>query len=162
MASMRGKFRAPAEHSLESRLLRRNAFRLPHHPASVGVARLRVRAHLAVWEQDDPGIVEPVLLIVSELVTNAVRHGPVLEREFDVAVTVLADGSCVIEVSDSELNPPVLKDPKEEDESGRGLRLVETLADTRGVRQRGRYGKTVWAVLGAPVEGGSNCGTHAT
>jgi two-component sensor histidine kinase len=133
--------------------LRRNAFRLPHHPVSVGVARLRVRDHLTAWGRD-PDILESVLLIVSELVTNAVRHGPVPARDFEVAVTVLADGSCVVEVSDSEQNPPVLRDPEEADESGRGLRLVEALADTWGVRHRGRYGKTVWAVLSAPVEGG--------
>ena len=69
-------------------MLRRNSFRLPRHPASVGLARRRVRDHLADWGHgpDDPALHDAVLL-VSELATNVVRHGPLLEREFEVAVT---------------------------------------------------------------------------
>jgi anti-sigma regulatory factor (Ser/Thr protein kinase) len=81
---------------------RRNSFRLPRHPASVGLARRRVREHLADWghRPDDPALADAVL-VVSELATNVVRHGPLLEREFEVAVTALGDGSCLIEVSDA-------------------------------------------------------------
>ncbi|MFD7600901.1 ATP-binding protein, partial [Streptomyces mirabilis] len=94
-------------------MLRRNAFRLPRHPASVGLARRRVRDHLRDWghSTDEPALAD-VVLIVSELVTNAVRHGPLheghegYEGEFEVAVTALADGSCFIEVSDEGLGTP--------------------------------------------------------
>ncbi|MFD5626170.1 MULTISPECIES: ATP-binding protein [unclassified Streptomyces] len=131
-------------------MLRRNSFRLPRHPASVGLARRRVRDHLADWGHgtDDPALADAVLL-VSELVTNAVRHGPLLEREFEVAVTALGDGSCFIEVSDEGLAEPRLRAVAEWEETGRGLHLVETVSEAWGVWSRGRYGKTVWVLVAA-------------
>ncbi|MEU6842907.1 ATP-binding protein [Streptomyces sp. NPDC046716] len=130
-------------------MLRRSAFRLPRHPASVGLARLRVRDHLAVWGHTGPAeALDTAILLVSELATNAVRHGPVREREFEVAVTVLADGSCFIEVSDASSAEPEMKAPcPADDENGRGLHLVEALAEAWGVWHRGRHGKTVWALV---------------
>lgn len=129
-------------------MVRRNSFRLPPHPASVGLARRRAREHLADWgyAPGDPALQDAVLL-VSELATNAVRHGPVLEREFEVAVTALADGSCFIEVSDEGRGEPRLRVVGDLDESGRGLRLVENIATAWGVWSRGRHGKTVWALV---------------
>ncbi|MFJ9148039.1 ATP-binding protein [Streptomyces sp. NPDC102270] len=129
-------------------MLRRNSFRLPRHPASVGLARRRVRDHLADWGHgtDDPALADAVLL-VSELATNVVRHGPLLEREFEVAVTALADGSCLIEVSDEGLLEPRLRVVGQSEETGRGLHLVENLATAWGVWNRGRHGRTVWALV---------------
>lgn len=129
-------------------MLRRNSFRLPRHPASVGLARRRVRDHLADWGHgpDDPAVSDAVLL-VSELATNVVRHGPLLEREFEVAVTALADGSCLIEVSDEGLLEPRLRVVGEREETGRGLHLVENIAAAWGVWGRGWHGKTVWALV---------------
>ncbi|WP_420035230.1 ATP-binding protein [Streptomyces sp. cg28] len=119
-------------------MLRRSAFRLPRHPASVGLARLRVRDHLAVWGHTGPAeALDTAVLLVSELATNAVRHGPVREREFEVAVTVLADGSCFIEVSDAGVYDGI----------GRGLRLLDALAETWGVWHRGPHGRTTWALI---------------
>jgi anti-sigma regulatory factor (Ser/Thr protein kinase) len=131
-------------------VLRRNSFRLPRHPASVGLARRRVRDHLADWGHgpDDPALTDAVLL-VSELATNVVRHGPLLEREFEVAVTALADGSCLIEVSDESRLEPRLQAVGEWEETGRGLHLVENIAAAWGVWSRGRHGKTVWALVPA-------------
>ncbi|MCD7443962.1 ATP-binding protein [Streptomyces lincolnensis] len=133
-------------------MLRRNSFRLPRHPASVGIARRRVRDHLADWGHgaDDPALADAVLL-VSELATNVVRHGPLLEREFEVAVTALADGSCLIEVSDEGRMEPRLRLVGEWEETGRGLHLVENIAAAWGVWGRGRHGKTVWALVLAPA-----------
>lgn len=129
-------------------MLRRNSFRLPRHPASVGLARRRVRDHLADWGHgpDDPALADAVLL-VSELATNVVRHGPLLEHEFEVAVTALANGSCLIEVSDEGRLEPRLRLVGEWEESGRGLHLVETVAAAWGVWSRGHHGKTVWALV---------------
>ncbi|NEB80119.1 ATP-binding protein [Streptomyces sp. SID14478] len=130
-------------------MLRRSAFRLPRHPASVGVARLRVREHLAGWGHTGPAdALDTAVLLVSELATNAIRHGPVRAREFEIAVTVLADGSCFIEVSDESTAEPQMRPPcAPEEESGRGLHLVDGLAEAWGVWQRGRYGKTIWALV---------------
>lgn len=129
-------------------LLRRQAFRLPPHPASVSLARLRVRDHLAAWGHKEESVaLQDAVLLVSELTTNAVCHGHVLEREFEVAVTVLADGDCFIEVSDESPADPALRDVGPWAENGRGLRLLEALAEAWGVWQRGQHGKTVWALV---------------
>ncbi|WP_133912805.1 ATP-binding protein [Streptomyces sp. NBC_00582] len=129
-------------------MLRRNSFRLPRHPASVGLARRRVRDHLADWGHgpDDRALTDAVL-VVSELATNVIRHGPLREREFEVAVTALADGSCLIEVSDEDRHEPRLRAVGEWEEHGRGLHLVHHLATAWGVWGRGRHGKTVWALV---------------
>ncbi|WP_416984126.1 ATP-binding protein [Streptomyces sp. T028] len=133
-------------------MLRRNSFRLPRHPASVGLARRRVRDHLANWGHgpDDRALTDAVL-VVSELATNVIRHGPLREREFEVAVTALADGSCLIEVSDEDRHEPRPRRVAEWEEHGRGLHLVEHLTTAWGVWGRGSHGKTVWAlVLASP------------
>ncbi|KUO21704.1 ATP-binding protein [Streptomyces dysideae] len=132
---------------------RRNSFRLPRHPASVGLARSRVRDHLSDWGHGpkDAALGDAVLL-VSEPATNVVRHGPLLEREFEVAVTALADGSCLIEVSDEGQHEPRSRVVGEWEETGRGLHLVEHIAAAWGVWSRGRYGKTVWALILANAE----------
>ncbi|WP_340376695.1 ATP-binding protein [Streptomyces sp. SS7] len=133
-------------------MLRRNSFRLPRHPASVGLARRRVRDHLADWGHgpDDRAVTDAVL-VVSELATNVIRHGPLREREFEVAVTALADGSCLIEVSDEDRSEPRPRAVGEWEEHGRGLHLVAHLATTWGVWSRGHHGKTVWALILTPT-----------
>ncbi|MGW3644532.1 ATP-binding protein [Streptomyces sp. NPDC000878] len=127
---------------------RRNSFRLPRHPASVALARRRTHDHLTAWGHapDAPTLTNTVLL-VSELATNAVRHGPLMEREFEVAITALTDGSCLIEVSDEDPTEPRLREVDEWEEHGRGLHLVENMAEAWGVWNRGRHGKTVWALV---------------
>ncbi|MDX2632915.1 ATP-binding protein [Streptomyces scabiei] len=89
-------------------MLRRHSFRLPRHPASVGLVRRRVREHLTDWGHGEgsPDL-DDIVLVASELASNVVRHGPLLEREFEVAVTALADGSCFIEVSDEGTAVPL-------------------------------------------------------
>ncbi|MFI6487489.1 ATP-binding protein [Streptomyces sp. NPDC050564] len=131
-------------------MVRRNSLRPPRHPASVGLARRRVRDHLADWGHrgDDPAL-EDIVLPVSESATKAVRHGPLPEREFEVAVTALADGPCFIEVSDEGLAEPRLRPVADWEETGRGLHLVENIAAAWGVWSRRRYGKTVWALMAA-------------
>ncbi|MFC9016072.1 ATP-binding protein, partial [Streptomyces albidoflavus] len=93
----------------ESVVLRRKAFRLPRHPASVGEARHRTGGHLASWGHPPRSAIrEETVLLVSELAADTVLHGPRDEPDFEVAVTVLAHGSCLVEVSDGIPDEAVL------------------------------------------------------
>jgi two-component sensor histidine kinase len=77
--------------------------------------------------------------MISELVTNAVRHAHTLLR----VVISVADQSLRVEVSDDDPTLPVAPDPQHHATSGRGLRIVDDLADQWGVTP-GSQGKTVW------------------
>ncbi|SEP86736.1 Histidine kinase-like ATPase domain-containing protein [Streptomyces radiopugnans] len=91
-----------------------------------------------------------VSLLVGELAANAVRHGRVPGRGFRLALE--ARGDVVrIEVSDaSPIRPPAAPpSPSADDESGRGLLLVDILATRWGAVPRDPVGKTVWAEVAA-------------
>jgi anti-sigma regulatory factor (Ser/Thr protein kinase) len=96
---------------------------LPHAPVSVGVARDEVRSFLSsVWP--DPELVDDVRLVVSELVTNAVRHGvPPVTLDVDV---VQADGRRRIVVVCRDAGPWDGTPPSPT--GGRGLQLVRAIA----------------------------------
>ncbi|MEU6523579.1 ATP-binding protein [Streptomyces sp. NPDC046924] len=115
---------------------------LPRQPESAGVARSLVRAALAVWGLDE--LADDGALIVSELVSNAVRHA----RSHSIRVTVTRPGTArvYIGVVDKSRACPEPREPDEEDESGRGLTLVGSLADDWGTDVL-PWGKRVWAVL---------------
>ncbi|MER5739595.1 SpoIIE family protein phosphatase [Streptomyces sp. NPDC002262] len=107
-----------------------------------GVAPVRHAAEEQVREWDlgvDPLTVE---LIVSELVTNAVRHGapPVVLR------LLRGESTLTLEVRDGAATAPHLRHAKAGDEGGRGLHICSTLADAWGVRYEAE-GKTVWAEI---------------
>ncbi|MFE9635103.1 ATP-binding protein [Streptomyces sp. NPDC006463] len=79
--------------------------------------------------------------IIAELAANAVTHGRVPGRDFRLALTVTPD-TLLIEVSDARGDRiPEIRD------SGRGLLLVEALADRWGVREGPVPCKVVWAEL---------------
>jgi len=89
-------------------------------------------------------VVEVALLLASELVTNAIRHGKGI---VEVAVKKLSGRLCV-EVSDE--GPPgrlAARNPDSGQTGGRGLLLVERLAADWGVTPSRRGGKTVWFTL---------------
>ncbi|MEV5130173.1 ATP-binding protein [[Kitasatospora] papulosa] len=91
-----------------------------------------------------------VTLVAAELCANAVRHGHVPGRDFQVHMTASPSTRTVrIEVTDTRGgNVPLLSaDPSPDGESGRGLLLVAALADRWGCSPRagGGPGKTVWA-----------------
>ncbi|MEE1928641.1 ATP-binding protein [Streptomyces sp. TRM 70351] len=92
-------------------------------------------------------------LVVGELCANAVWHGCVAGRDFELRLAVV--GRCVrIEVSDArdERYPPTaVRLPPPGAESGYGLVLVDALAVRWGSRPRDPVGKTVWAELARPV-----------
>lgn len=98
---------------------------------------------------------ETLTLITAELTANAVRHGHVPGRDFHLRLT--ASGTAFrIEVTDTreEKQPTVTQHALDAgSESGRGLLLVDALADKWGVTHRpSAPGKTVWAELHLPTE----------
>jgi signal transduction histidine kinase len=105
-------------------------------PASARIARELVRS---VTEGADDG---RAALIVTELVSNAVGHA-----RFELGVCVQRDGATLwVEVTDDGPGWPELRSGDVHDLSGRGLFLVDQLADTWGVLPiRDPPGKTVWA-----------------
>lgn len=119
----------------------------PAHPGAVGTARALVRDALRIWGMESVG--DTTVLLVSELVTNALRHagGPIgvrmrSSRERDHTLLL-------VEVSDPLRDPPCERVAAPEDEGGRGLQLVACVAYRWGTR-RGRAGKTVWFELPLP------------
>lgn len=96
---------------------------------------------------------DSVAVLVAELAANAVTHGRVPGRDFELAVRLLGR-TLRIEVSDTrgELRPPVqgVAAPAPLAEDGRGLLLVEAFADRWEVLDRVPVGKTVVAELDLP------------
>ncbi|MEU8760421.1 SpoIIE family protein phosphatase [Streptomyces sp. NPDC048659] len=117
-------------------------WRLPREPRSVGRARELARAQLSAWELDP--LVDTVELLVSELVTNALRYG-----EGEIRLRLLRDRTLVCEVWDAGLVQPRRRRAKDTDEGGRGLQLVGLLSAAWGSRRTPR-GKTVWFELDLP------------
>ncbi|MGW4162422.1 SpoIIE family protein phosphatase [Streptomyces sp. NPDC004788] len=117
-------------------------WRLPREPRSVGRARELARAQLTAWELEP--LVDTVELLVSELVTNALRYG-----EGEIRLRLLRDRTLVCEVWDAGLVQPRRRRAKDTDEGGRGLQLVGLLSAAWGSR-RTPHGKTVWFELALP------------
>lgn len=117
-------------------------WRLPREPRSVGRARELARAQLVAWELE--ALVDTVELLVSELVTNALRYG-----EGEIRLRLLRDRTLVCEVWDSGLVQPRRRRARDTDEGGRGLQLVGLLSAAWGSRRTPR-GKTVWFELALP------------
>jgi anti-sigma regulatory factor (Ser/Thr protein kinase) len=120
-------------------------WRLARHPRSVGRARRRFRDQAARWRLPEEAA-ETAALLLSELVTNAVRHSHVRGRHVEVCCRVLAGAATLrVEVSDAGDGVPVARGAAADDESGRGLTLVTALAADWGVLPRPHgIGKTVW------------------
>ena len=107
-------------------------------PASAGSARSFVADTLQRW--DAANDLDTVSLLVSELVSNAIIHA-----RSDFEVSVLLRGHTIrIEVDDQSTDVPVQRDAEDDDESGRGMALVDAMALGWGVIDRDGGGKTVW------------------
>lgn len=110
-------------------------------PAGVRAARRATTGVVAGWAAR-PGAVDDACLVVSELVTNAFRHG-----RSDAVLRLLHQDSCIrVEVLDEDTRLPVLLAPDPQALSGRGLALVAALATLWGA-ELSAVGKTVWAEL---------------
>ena len=118
---------------------------LPPVPRAVRASRQWVRETLNRWRLTDAA--EPAESLVSELVTNAIRHAE--DGASVVVLLMYAAGKVRMEVRDHDpLNLPLVKTPGPLDASGRGLVLVEALSDHWGVRVTDSS-KSVWCELTA-------------
>lgn len=118
---------------------------LERDPKSVGRARELACAQLRSW--DLAPLCDTTELLVSELVTNALRYG-----EGDIRVRLLLDRTLVCEVWDAGLVQPRRRRARDTDEGGRGLQLVGLLSAAWGSRRTPR-GKTVWFEMPLPDSG---------
>ncbi|OKK22511.1 histidine kinase [Streptomyces sp. CB00455] len=118
---------------------------VPGEPSAVSRVRNAGAAQLAAWGLE--GIAFTTELILSELVTNAIRYGSA-----PVRVRLMLDRSLICEVSDGSSTSPHLRYAATTDEGGRGLFLVAQYADRWGTRYTER-GKVIWAEL--PLTGGT-------
>ncbi|MBX6168721.1 MAG: ATP-binding protein [Thermobispora bispora] len=138
---------------------RRACWTLPTAPCSTRRARRLVRATLRAWTGSEflaagdaaTETAEAAELLVSELVTNALRHG----RGAPVLALLVRDGVLRCEVEDEARVPARVRDTTpDDDEDGRGLLIVESLSRCWGTRPT-RRGKAVWFELALPY--GPSC-----
>jgi PAS domain S-box-containing protein len=117
---------------------------LPAEPAVVAEARARAARQLAAWGLEE--ITFTTELIVSELLTNAIRHA-----EPPIQLRLILDGALCCEVSDGSSSAPHLRRADRYDEDGRGLLLVAHVSERWGSRHT-RTGKTIWAQQPLPAD----------
>ncbi|MDX3853934.1 SpoIIE family protein phosphatase [Streptomyces sp. AK02-01A] len=116
------------------------SWKFPADPNAVSEARAVTRHQLHEWNLGD--IAFTAELVVSELVTNAIRYaggGPVELR-------LIRDGTLICEVTDPSNTQPRLVRAGDTDEGGRGLFIVAQCTTRWGCRY-GRRGKTIWTEL---------------
>ncbi|UIX35279.1 SpoIIE family protein phosphatase [Streptomyces sp. GQFP] len=112
-------------------------WQLPSDPAAVAGARRTAGEQLAAWGLGESAFATE--LIVSELVTNAIRYGAP-----PIQLRLICHDTLICEVSDASSTAPHLRRARVFDEGGRGLLLVAQVAERWGSRQT-PTGKTIWA-----------------
>ncbi|MEV5958081.1 SpoIIE family protein phosphatase [Streptomyces sp. NPDC051987] len=110
---------------------------VPVAPAAVADVRAEAVRQVAAWGYHE--LVTTTELIVSELVTNAIRYA-----EPPIRLRLLRDSRLTVEVADGSSTAPRLRHARSTDEGGRGLFLVAQLAQRWGARYTGE-GKIIWA-----------------
>lgn len=116
----------------------------PAWPDSVPAARGYVTDLL---DQVPPQVCQTAALLVSELVSNVVRHSGAHSFEIEVHVHA-SEGLLSVGVTDTGTGDPVVRRPPVTAEHGRGLQLVDTLSDRWGARYRREpHAKTLWFEL---------------
>lgn len=114
---------------------------LPHSPTAPLMARAAVREACEVWQL--PKITDDAVLVVSELVENAVRHA----HSESVLRIELRPRGLSLSVRDDDPTPPVLQWPDPDVPGHRGVQLVDQISLAWGCAPSSNGGKIVWAVL---------------
>ncbi|GAA1013118.1 SpoIIE family protein phosphatase [Streptomyces thermogriseus] len=121
---------------------------VPPDPAAVAGIRLAAAGKLEEWGLTELGF--SMELVLSELVTNAIRHGCE-----PIHVRLIHDRALICEVSDGTSTSPHLRYAATTEEGGRGLFLVSQMTERWGTRYSPQ-GKVIWAELPLP-ESGTPC-----
>ncbi|MGY0492881.1 ATP-binding protein [Streptomyces sp. WG-D5] len=126
---------------------------VPHGPAGVGSARRRMREQLRMSGVPE-SVIDDAVLILSELLSNACRHGRPLGDDLagdgDVRAAWRVDdrGCLAVEVTDGGgPTRPVPATPSITAHGGRGLNIISALSDDWGVRDGVRGEVTVWVIV---------------
>ncbi|MEU9014951.1 SpoIIE family protein phosphatase [Streptomyces sp. NPDC048479] len=117
---------------------------LPAEPVAVGHARELATGQLHEWGLEELSF--STELVVSELVTNAIRHA-----EGPLRLRLIRDRTLLCEVADTGHTSPHLRHSAEDDEGGRGLFIVAQLVHRWGTRYT-ESGKTIWTEQAFPSE----------
>jgi anti-sigma regulatory factor (Ser/Thr protein kinase) len=122
--------------------------RVPAEPASAAAARAGLRAELRGRGMPD-AVTDDAALVVTELLTNALRHArPLPSEQIDVNWTADDDGVLVRITDGGGMTYPQMLDSEPDDVAGRGLAIVDSLASDWGVEvDPDRV--TVWAYVTA-------------
>lgn len=124
-------------------------------PAEVGRARRWARSRLVgSGIKDDEPIAETLILLISELVTNAVVH-----TGCPAVLRMLFGETVRVEVADSSNCPPRPRHAEGDDTNGRGLELVDGLADRWGWQPEGA-GKSIWCEVDRGGTGAETGGAY--
>ena len=118
---------------------------LPAEPSIVADVRARAARQVASWGLEEMTFTTE--LLVSELVTNAIRHA-----QPPIQLRMILDTTLSCEVSDASITAPHHRRADRYDEGGRGLMLVARLAARWGTRYT-PTGKTIWAQQPLPYQG---------
>ena len=138
----RGEYVRPSGPSGTARVLR---LALPSDASAVRLARQVTRGALAGWHLGQ--LEEAAVLLVSELVTNAVRHA---RDTGAIGLELASTGTRLrVEIQDGDPSWRQMDILADDDESGFGFLVVDSLADRWGLR-RVCAGKAVWAELDTP------------
>lgn len=113
------------------------AWDVPPEPSAVSEVRKNALRRLTDWGLSDAAFVTE--LVVSELVTNAIRHATP-----PIQLRLIHDRTLICEVSDASSTAPHMRRARTYDEGGRGLLLVAQLTQRWGTRPT-PTGKTIWA-----------------
>ncbi|KKD09560.1 ATP-binding protein [Streptomyces sp. WM6386] len=136
---------------------------VPHGPAGVGKARHRMRSQLRTGGVSE-AVIDDAVLILSELLSNACKHGrplgDALAGDGDVRAAWRVDtgGRLTVEVTDGGgPTRPAPATPSVTAHGGRGLNIITALSDDWGVRDDARGEVTVWVVVHDDVHDPDAC-----